>query len=432
MIKRDSSKRPFLLSRSTFPGHGRSTFAPLPTLADSLTVGAHWLGDNRSTWQSFVDCIQGVLQFQFFQVPMTGPDAGGFGPGKDAGEELLNRWMQLAAWFPFYRNHNSDGAHDQYPYLYDSVKEASIQVINARYALLPYWESLFKSAHQDGTPPLRPLFFEFPEGRLLDQNLQFMVGPSLLITPVVHKGHETVKGSFPSANGTQWRSWWTHELVSRDGDDMAELDAPLGHIPVHIRSGSVLLVYNEPKYTLKETREGSMGVVIHLNDNEEAEGVFHMDDGTSIDGESQRSWRGADEAGPSKEVEIRVSQGRIAVMVEGSLPNPSIEHRHFGQNAQYAKVAYRSHEREGKVRNDAVGGKDGHCVVQGDEHGSERRWRCYMGVNRYAKSDQRQMHGTMLRSWLAIAHPARRLVSHPTVQGATYIGVGNPCPRYWD
>ena len=254
---------------------------------------------------------------------MVGPDTGGFGPGKDAGEELLNRWMQLSAWIPFYRNHNSDSGHDQYPYLFDSVKEASIQVINARYALLPYWESLFQTAHQDGTPPLRPLFFEFPEERLLDQNLQFMVGRSLLITPVVQKGHTTVKGVFPSAYGTRWRSWWTHELVTPDEDDMAELDAPLGHIPVHIRSGSILLVFNEPKYTTKETREGSMGIVINLNDDEEAEGVFHMDDGMSVDGESVRSGPMLILKGLSKRIELRVSQGRLAVMVDGAYEIPS-------------------------------------------------------------------------------------------------------------
>jgi hypothetical protein len=44
--------------------------------------------------------------------------------------------MQLAAFTPFYRNHNQTGAIPQEPFVWDSVANASHTV---RYALLPYW-----------------------------------------------------------------------------------------------------------------------------------------------------------------------------------------------------------------------------------------------------------------------------------------------------
>lgn len=57
-------------------------------------------------------------------------------------EELCNRWMQLSAFTPFYRNHNEKGALSQEPYRWDSVAEASRTAIAIRYSLLPYWVRL--------------------------------------------------------------------------------------------------------------------------------------------------------------------------------------------------------------------------------------------------------------------------------------------------
>ena len=107
--------------------------------------------------------IQGVLQFQLFQIPMVGPDSCGFGMcdilrtidtfsfffadlsyaryvlDGNTNEELCNRWMQLSAFFPFYRNHNILGALPQEPYRWASVAEASRVAMDVRYRMLPYW-----------------------------------------------------------------------------------------------------------------------------------------------------------------------------------------------------------------------------------------------------------------------------------------------------
>ncbi|KIL54097.1 glycoside hydrolase family 31 protein [Amanita muscaria Koide BX008] len=40
-------------------------------------------------------------------------------------EELCNRWMQLSAFVPFYRNHNIMGALSQEPCGWESVADAS-------------------------------------------------------------------------------------------------------------------------------------------------------------------------------------------------------------------------------------------------------------------------------------------------------------------
>jgi alpha-glucosidase (family GH31 glycosyl hydrolase) len=61
-------------------------------------------------------------------------------------------------------------------------------------------------------PPVRPLFFEFDDAKYLAVEEQFMVGPSLLITPVLHEGKAAVTGYFPSTGQTTWRDWTTGEV----------------------------------------------------------------------------------------------------------------------------------------------------------------------------------------------------------------------------
>jgi len=166
---------------------------------------------------------------------MIGPDTCGFDGNTD--EELCNRWMQLSAFFPFYRNHNMLGAIPQEAYRWASVAEASRVAMAIRYSLLPYWYTLFYHASRVGGPTIRPLFYEFPDDpTLADADHQFLVGPGVLVTPVTSQGATTVDGVFP---GTEvWYDWYTHEAREPSGN--VTLDAPLGFIPVHVRAGYII------------------------------------------------------------------------------------------------------------------------------------------------------------------------------------------------
>lgn len=75
------------------------------------------------------------------------------------------------------------------------------------------------------------------------------------------------------------------QLVKPDGKGQAELLTPLGNINVHIRSGSIILIHDQPGYTLTETRKSPYGLVIHLDSEGEAEGEVILDDGKSIKGQ---------------------------------------------------------------------------------------------------------------------------------------------------
>ncbi|KAL4243910.1 glycosyl hydrolase 31 family protein [Abortiporus biennis] len=236
------SKRPFIISRSTTLSSGR--------------YAGHWLGDNFNT------C--------------------GFIGNTD--EELCNRWMQLSAFMPFFRNHNQRGALSQEPYRWDSVAEASRKAIGVRYQLLPYWYTLFANASMMGTPPIRALFYEFPdEPELFSVDRQFLIGREILITPVLTPNVSTVNGIFPGRGTVVWRDWYTHNVVNTTNDgSTTSLPAPLGHINVHIRDGSVLLLHDKPVYTVTETRAGPFALLVCLSNDGSAFGTAYIDDGETV------------------------------------------------------------------------------------------------------------------------------------------------------
>ncbi|KZT24332.1 glycoside hydrolase family 31 protein [Neolentinus lepideus HHB14362 ss-1] len=259
-------KRPFLISRSTFPSSGKWT--------------GHWLGDNYSKWQYMYFNIQGVLQFQIYQIPMVGADTCGF--NDNTNEELCNRWMQLSAFVPFYRNHNVLGAISQEPYRWESVANASRTAMAVRHSMLPYWYTLFANASTFGSPPVRALFYEFPnEPELFAVDRQFLIGRDILVTPVLTPNASTVDGIFPGRGQVTWRDWYTHEAVDATPGANTTLSAPLGHINVHIRDGAILLLHAKPAYTIEETRQGPYELLIALAADGSAFGTAYIDDGVS-------------------------------------------------------------------------------------------------------------------------------------------------------
>ena len=74
---------------------------------------------------------------------------------------------------------------------------------------------------------------------------------------------------------------WTHAVVDATPAGNTTLSAPISHINVHIRDGSILLLHQEPAYTIYETREGPYSLLVSLNTAGTASGNAYVDDGES-------------------------------------------------------------------------------------------------------------------------------------------------------
>jgi alpha-glucosidase len=275
-------KRPFIIGRSTFVGSGK--------------WAGHWGGDNASLWAYMFFSIPQALSFALFGIPMFGVDTCGFNGNSD--EELCNRWMQLSAFFPFYRNHNVLSAIPQEPYRWASVAEASKTAMNIRYLLLPYMYTLFYQAHTSGSTVMRALSWEFPnDPTLASADRQFLLGDSLMITPVLEQGASSVNGVFPGVGkGEVWYDWYNQTAVQAGPGENITIEAPLGHIPVFIRGGSILPT-QEPGYTTTESRANPWGLIAATSLEGTASGQLYVDDGESI---VQNSTLFVDVSPPSK------------------------------------------------------------------------------------------------------------------------------------
>jgi len=226
--------------------------------------------------------IPQALAYSLFGIPMFGADTCGF--AGNSGMELCARWMQLSAFFPFYRNHNTLGTSGQEPYIWSTVAEASRAAMRIRYALLPYLYTTFYLSHATGSTTMRALAWDFPnEPWLADADRQFLLGDAVLVTPVLEQGATTVNGVFPGVGeGTVWYDWYNQTAITGvTAGQNVTIDAPLGHIPVYIKGGNVLPM-QEPGLTTAAVRSSPWDLLVGLDGKGAATGGLYLDDGESL------------------------------------------------------------------------------------------------------------------------------------------------------
>ncbi|XP_008581187.1 PREDICTED: LOW QUALITY PROTEIN: maltase-glucoamylase, intestinal-like [Galeopterus variegatus] len=263
-VQEVTGQRGVVISRSTFPSSGR--------------WAGHWLGDNTAAWDQLGKSIIGMMEFSLFGISYTGADICGF--FGDAEYEMCIRWMQLGAFYPFSRNHNTIGTRRQDPVAWNSTFEMfSRKVLQTRYTLLPYLYTLMHKAHAEGSTVVRPLLHEFTDDNTTwDIDRQFMLGPALLISPVLESNTFEIHAYFPRA---RW-----YDLSTESGDESTGewkiLQAPLDHINLHVRGGYIL-PWQEPAMNTHSSRQNFMGLTVALDENGRAEGQVFWDDGESID-----------------------------------------------------------------------------------------------------------------------------------------------------
>ena len=223
--------RPFLVTRSGAVGMHR--------------YAQTWSGDNYTSWETLKYNIKMGLGLALSGVSNSGHDVGGFaGPRPDA--ELLVRWVAAGIFLPRFSIHswNDDGTANE-PWMYPEVTHLIRELIELRYRLTPYLYLLLARYRAEYEPVTRPTFYDFPADReCYRENDEMMLGPSLLVAPVVEPGVMTRRVYLPQ--GADWCDFWSGERFR--GGRSVELAAAWDHPVVLARAGSAIPVnlYDPP------------------------------------------------------------------------------------------------------------------------------------------------------------------------------------------
>ena len=281
--RRSPHARPFVLSRAFFAGSQR--------------YGAIWTGDNAAQWSHLAVSIPMVLSVSSAGLPFAGADVGGFFGNPSA--ELLVRWYQLGVYYPFFRGHAHHDTARREPWLHGEPYTSYIKAaLRERYALLPYLYTLFAAsagystsafgawmdgADAAGTPVARPLWSEFPsDAHGLGIEHQMMLGPALLVCPVLSEGADTADCYLPrGAAGEPPVRWFEASSgVEHPPGWLFSVPAPLSlPAPVFLRGGTALLRRERARRSTGAQRGDPYTLLVSLDSTLSASGEQWLDDG---------------------------------------------------------------------------------------------------------------------------------------------------------
>jgi len=131
---------------------------------------------------------------------------------------------------------------------------------------------------------MRALAWEFPnDPSLANADRQFFLGPSILVTPVLTQGAKSVNGVFPGlVEGTEtYYDWYNKTPIAAPSAKNTTIAAPLGHIPVFIRGGSILAT-QQMAMTTRDARNTSWSLIVAPGVSGSATGSLYLDDGESV------------------------------------------------------------------------------------------------------------------------------------------------------
>jgi alpha-glucosidase (family GH31 glycosyl hydrolase) len=212
-----------------------------------------WGGDQLPDWsldQGYPSVIAAGITSGFCGFAIWGPDI----LSSSTSKELWIRWTEFGALTPVMRDHLWDKPKFAVDLWFDGETIDTFR----RYArlhtsLFPYLYTYAHHAAETGLPVMRHPLLEFPDDpKTYDAEHEYLLGEKLLVAPVVTEGARTRLLYLPRG---AWVDYWTGQVL--EGGRVVEVPAPLEHIPILVRAGSVIPLADPDIETLAEDLAGN-------------------------------------------------------------------------------------------------------------------------------------------------------------------------------
>ncbi len=246
---------PYYFAKTIYDGQIASGQTEIINLIRSGWIGSQrfgtllWSGDISGDFPTLKKQVKAGLNIGLCGIPWWNTDIGGFYGKPDSEEyrEVLLRWFQYGTFSPVMRMHgvnspmiklenqitNTGQPNEVWSFGEDALKIMS-HYLHVREKLRPYIQKHMDIASENGTPVMRPLFFDFPEDETCYTiEDQYMFGPDILVAPVLEAKASSRKIYLPT--GSVWKDALTGK--THKGGQTLDYKVSIENIPIFTRNG---------------------------------------------------------------------------------------------------------------------------------------------------------------------------------------------------
>lgn len=238
-----------------------------------------WSGDVAKTFGGLAVQLPILLNMGMSGIVYHNSDIGGYTGDRPTTPELYTRWLEFGAFCPVMRAHGYDGLGGTEPWAFGAATEkVARNIIKLRYSLLPYNYTMAHESYVAGVPLARPLILEYPaDTNATDESSAYLWGDDFLVAPVVKSGDTTKTFYLPRG---RWIDYWNDSLYT--GGRTVTVAAPLGEIPLFVKSGSIIPMATPMEYTGQYTSD-TIRLAVYPDFNARSVFSLYGDDGRTLD-----------------------------------------------------------------------------------------------------------------------------------------------------
>jgi alpha-glucosidase (family GH31 glycosyl hydrolase) len=201
-----------------------------------------WGGDPTTSWgfDGLASAVRNGLSMGLSGVSLWGSDIGGFFAlsQQQTTPELMRRWIEFG--FASGVMRMQANGYTLRPSTRAQIFDPEVLPTWVRYArlrtrLYPYLAKAERAYDRRGIPLMRQLALAYPhDPRAVGTDDEYLLGPDLLVAPVVTEGATTRRLYLPRG---RWCDFWRRRSVLRGPGDVT-VPAPIDRLPVFLRAGA--------------------------------------------------------------------------------------------------------------------------------------------------------------------------------------------------